>query len=152
MASVGQTVIHSPHPIQSNGDTLMVNLYSLAFGLVSATFMLSGAALISSSLTRNGRIVAWEHTNAHWLHWIHFSASHSGTVTAVPRFSYAEAPSSNWPSAISLNADTGRLSPSISPIGFMSSSTIFTVPGRPSSFGAGASASGLDQEAGISTL
>ena len=145
-------MIHSPHPIQSNGDTLIVNLYSLAFGFVSATFMLSGAALISSSLTKKGRIVAWEHTNAHWLHWIQASGFHSGTDTAVPRFSYAEAPSSNCPSALSTNVDTGRLSPSMIPIGSIISLTILTVSGRPVSSLAGASAAGLDQEAGISTL
>ena len=80
-------MIHSPHPIQSNGDTLIVYLNSVAFGLTSANLICAGAALTSSSLNKNGRIVACEHTNAHWLHWIHFSGSHSGTVTAVPRFS-----------------------------------------------------------------
>ena len=37
-------MIHSPHPIQSNGDTLIVYLYSLAFGFVSASLILAGAA------------------------------------------------------------------------------------------------------------
>ncbi len=31
---------------------------------------------------------AWGQTKAHWLHWMHFSGSHtSGTETATPRFS-----------------------------------------------------------------
>ena len=93
--ALGHTVIHSPHPIQSNGDTLIANLYSPALGFVSATLILAGAALTSSSVSKNGRIVACEHTNAQLLHWIHVSGSQTGTVTAVPRFSYAEAPVSN---------------------------------------------------------
>ena len=145
-------MIHSPHPIQSNGDTLIVYLYSLAFGFVSASLMLAGAAFTSSSLNMNGRIVACEHTNAHWLHWIHFSAFHVGTVTAVPRFSYADAPCSNCPSGLPMNADTGRESPSINAIGFIKSSTILTVSGRPVNLAGAGSASGLDQEAGTSTL
>ena len=114
--------------------------------------MLPGAAFTSSSLNINGRMVAWEHTNAHWLHWIHFSASQVGTVTAVPRFSYAAAPCSNWPSGLPINAETGRESPSIREMGFISSFTIFTVSGRPFNSAGAGSAAGLDQEAGISTL
>ena len=84
---MGQTVTHSPQPMQSSGLTAMVNLYSLALGLVSAAFRLAGALAISSAVRQNGRMVACEQTKAHWLHWMHFSAVHSGTMTAVPRFS-----------------------------------------------------------------
>ena len=67
-------------------------------------------------------------------------------------YSYAAAPCSNCPSGFFANADTGRLSPSILEIGSIKSLTILTVSGRPvNSFGAG-SASGLDQDAGTSTL
>ena len=53
---------------------------------------------------------------------------------------------------VSLNADTGRASPSIKFTGSMISFTILTVAGRPfNSFGA-ASGSGFAQEAGTSTL
>ena len=41
---------------------------------------------------------------------MHLVSSQWGTTTATPRFSYAEAPSSNWPSAQSTKAETGRLS------------------------------------------
>ena len=51
-----------------------------------------------------------------------------------------------------MNADTGRESPSINAIGFIKSSTILTVSGRPVNFLGAGSASGLDQEAGTSTL
>ena len=87
IAAVGQTVIHSPQPIQSRGVTLIVYLYCDAFGFVSTATRPAGAFLTSSSLNKNGRIVACEQTNAQLLHWIHFVASHSGTITAVPRFS-----------------------------------------------------------------
>ncbi len=50
--------------------------------------------------------------------------------------------------ALSANADTGRLSPSILAIGSMMSLTILTVSGRPVN-SLGASASGLAQDAGI---
>ena len=32
-------------------------------------------------------MAAWGQTKAHWLHMRHFSGIHSGTVTAMPRFS-----------------------------------------------------------------
>ena len=51
-----------------------------------------------------------------------------------------------------MNADTGRESPSINAIGFIKSSTILTVSGRPVNLAGAGSASGLDQEAGTSTL
>ena len=145
-------MIHSPHPIQSRGDTLITNLYSPALGFVSESLICSGAALTSSSERRNGRIVACEHTNAQLLHWIHVLGSHTGTVTAVPRFSYAEAPVSNCPSGFSTNADTGRLSPSILEIGSRRFLTSLTTSGRPSNSLAGASGAGFFQESGISTL
>ena len=69
--------------------------------------MFSGAAETSAASKINGLIVACEQTNAQLLHWTHDAGSHSGTITAVPLFSYWEAPVSNWPSAQSLNADTG---------------------------------------------
>ena len=50
------------------------------------------------------------------------------------------------------NADTGNESPSILLTGSMMSLTILTVAGRPDNSGLGASASGLAQDAGISTL
>ena len=117
----------------------------------SATLILEGAALTSSSVRRNGRIVACEHTNAQLLHCTHFSGSHVGTVTAVPRFSYAEAPVSNCPSGLSINADTGRLSPSIFEIGSIRSLTILTTSGRPESSLAGASGAGFFHESGTLT-
>ena len=150
--ALGHTVIHSPHPIQSSGDTLIANLYSPAFGLVSASLIFEGAALTSSSESKNGRIVACEHTNAQLLHWIQVSGSHVGTVTAVPRFSYAEAPVSNCPSGLSMNAETGRLSPSILEIGSRRSLTILTTSGRPVISFAAASGVGFFQESGTSTL
>ena len=153
LAAAGQTVIHSPHPIQSNGETVIVNFIPSATAcFASASLICEGATFTSFSSRMNGRIVAWEQTNAQLLHCTQLAGSHSGTITAVPRFSYAEAPSSNCPSAISLNADTGRLSPSIIEIGSRRSFTILTTSGRPVSSFAGASASGLAQEAGTSTL
>ena len=51
-----------------------------------------------------------------------------------------------------MNAETGNESPSIKEIGFIKSSTILTVSGRPVNFLGAGSAAGLDQEAGTSTL
>ena len=75
--------------MQSRGLTAIVNLYTpLPLpALISASFACAGAAAASSAVSANGRIVACGHTNAHWLHWMHFSASHFGTDTAIPRFS-----------------------------------------------------------------
>src|SRR5699024_4297096 len=57
------------------------------------------------------------HTYAHWLHCIHLSVIHSGTLTATPRFSYAAVPAGNVPSSNPLNALTGKLLPSCAFIG-----------------------------------
>src|SRR5699024_8947908 len=151
MALAGQTVTHSPQPMQSSGETAMTNLYSLA-GLLSRYLVCLGAAASSSAVSWKGRMVACEQTKAHWLQPTHLAASHSGTVTAVPRFSYAEAPCSHWPLALWAKAETGRLSPSMRAMGSITSRICLSSSGRPaSSLGAG-SASGLDQLAGTSTL
>ena len=50
-------------------------------------------------------------TKAQLLHWIHFSASHIGTITATPRFSKAAVPAGMVPSAYGMKALTGRVSP-----------------------------------------
>ena len=85
-------------------------------------------------------MVAWGHTKAQLLHCTHFSASHSGTMTATPRFSNAAAPSSNWPFARSAKTETGSVSPAMLPTGRMISHTCFTSSARPSgAAGAGAS-------------
>ena len=56
--------------------------------------------------------------NAHWLHCIQFSNIHSGTLTAIPRFSYAAVPHGIVPSSKpSLKADTGNLLPCCAVIG-----------------------------------
>ena len=52
----------------------------------------------------------WGQTMEHMPHWMHLVTSHSGTVTAMPRFSYLVVPVGTEPSA--LKADTGSLSPS----------------------------------------
>ena len=44
----------------------------------------AGAFFISSSVTRNGRMVACGQTMAHWLHWMQLSMIHSGTFMATP--------------------------------------------------------------------
>ena len=48
---------------------------------------MSGASWRSSSLTRWGLIAACGQTNAHWLHWIHFSLFQHGNSVATPLFS-----------------------------------------------------------------
>ena len=83
----------------------------------------AGAAASSSAVSANGRIVACGQTNAQRLHLTQVFSFHSGTMTATPRFSYADAPCSNVPSTWAENAETGRLSPFILPTGIMMSST-----------------------------
>ena len=116
LPGAGQTCAQFPHPVQSSGVTPMLyfNVSSLFNALAGTNLTLSGALLASSSFNKNGLIAAWGHTNAHWLHCIHFDESHSGTLTATPLFSYAEVPCMNVPSSIpSLkNVETGILSPS----------------------------------------
>ena len=89
MACTGHSPTQTPQPMQSRGDTAMVNLYTpLPLpALMSASLVCAGAAAASSAVSTKGRMVAWGQTKAHWLHWMHFSASHLGTVTAMPRFS-----------------------------------------------------------------
>ena len=70
------------------GDSHGVLILALALAGLDRTDLRSGgAAAASSSVSANGRIVACGQTNAQLLHWMHLSASHSGTVTATPRFS-----------------------------------------------------------------
>ena len=43
------------------------------------------------------------------LHWIQFAEFHTGTSTAIPRFSNADAPDGVWPCSYVLTTDTGNL-------------------------------------------
>ena len=84
---VGHTPTHTEQPMQSMGLMAMANLYLPLLSLWSAILAPAGAAAASASLSRKGRMVAWGHTKAHWLHWAQVLASHTGTVTDTPRFS-----------------------------------------------------------------
>ena len=59
-------------------------------------------------------------TMAHWQHWMQLSICHSGTITAMPRFSYLVVPVGTTPAGSSL--DTGSLSPYCARMGWLSSS------------------------------
>ena len=69
-----------------------------ALPFAGTSVVAAGAAAASASVRAKGRMVACGQTNAHWLHWMQVAASQAGTLTATPRFSYAAAPCSNWPS------------------------------------------------------
>ncbi len=150
---MGQTPAQTPQPMQSSGEMASVNFMPGNFlaGVRSSSLMPSGAAAASASSSANGRMAACGQTLAQLLHWMQAAASHVGTKAATPRFSYAEAPSSNWPSAMSLNAETGRLSPSMRSIGcrsFLTCSTIAALPSRVRSTG---SSTASFQDSGTST-
>ena len=70
------------------GDSCILYLYP-AISLPRASFVTNalGASLRSSSFARKGRMDACGQTNEHWLHMMQFSGIHSGTFTAIPRFS-----------------------------------------------------------------
>ena len=71
----------------------------------------SGALAASASVIATGRIAACGHTYEHWLHWIHFVASQTGTSTAIPRFSNADVPEGVCPISYFLVTDTGIVLP-----------------------------------------
>ena len=73
----GQTVIHTPQPVQSNGEIANVYLCSLN-PTAGKKCEPSGALASSSGVTKNGRIAACGHANAHWLHWIQWVGSQWG--------------------------------------------------------------------------
>ena len=104
----GQTLAQEPHPVQSRAETAIANLYSF----IPVISRAAGASAASASVMATGRIAACGHTYAQRLHWIQFSGFHTGTLTAIPRFSYADVPDGVVPSTYSVNADTGRLFPS----------------------------------------
>ena len=150
--SDGHTFTHTLQPMQSSGE--MASVYcrpAAALPFAGTSVVAAGAAAASASVRAKGRMVACGQTNAHWLHWMQVAASQAGTLTATPRFSYAAAPCSNWPSTCGMNADTGRRSPSMRPTGSMISRTIFTTSARPSSAGASPSSTASAQLAGTST-
>ncbi len=76
----------------------------------------AGALATSSSVSRAGRIEACGHTMAHWLHWMQFSMTHSGTLMATPRFSYWVVATGKMPSGAKVL--TGSSSPLVSIIFF----------------------------------
>src|SRR5699024_2788257 len=93
----GQTFAQEPQPVQSYAETVIANLYSF-IPVIGRTFMPSGAFAASSSVRATGRIAACGQTYAQRLHWIQFSGCHTGMLTAIPRFSYAEEPEGVVPS------------------------------------------------------
>ena len=112
----GQTVTQFSQPVQSRTETCMRYWRPLNFGpsagLVSKD---AGAFLRVSSVARYGRMAACGQTREQLPHWMHLVMSHSGTFTAMPRFSYLVVPVGTLPSTE--NADTGSLSPSCARIG-----------------------------------
>ena len=62
-----------------------------------------------------GRMQACGHTSEQVPHWMHLSICHSGTVTAMPRFSNLVVPVGTTPAGS--KALTGRLSPSCARMG-----------------------------------
>ncbi len=102
-----------PQPRQSREETCMrKESPANSLPLASTVAKVAGAFFFSSSSRRTGRMAAWGQTIAHWLHWMHLSLSHSGILTATPRFSYADVPEGKLPSSLPKNALTGSLSPS----------------------------------------
>ena len=86
-----------PHPKQSRTVTVIANLYP-GIPVISAVLVAAGAAAASSAVMATGRITACGQTKEHLLHWIQFSGFHTGTFTAIPRFSYADVPDGVVPS------------------------------------------------------
>ena len=108
----GQTFAQTPQPMQSRGETCMRNCVPLS-PVVGLVTKVSGFS-VASSMTA-GRMHACGQTKEHWLHWMQFSGSHFGTLTATPRFSNLVVPTGTEPSA--LNAEVGSLSPSSTRMG-----------------------------------
>ena len=61
-------------------------------------FIPSGTFFASSSVIATGRTAACGQIYEQMPHWMHFSGSHAGTFTAMPRFSYADEPEGVEPS------------------------------------------------------
>jgi len=114
----GQTCAQLPQPVQSYGLTWMRYWWPLKRGPI-AGFILnaSGTAAMSASGTRYGRMTACGQTSAQLLHCMQLSICHSGTLTAMPRFSYFVVPVGTRPAGS--NAETGSLSPSCASTGWM---------------------------------
>ena len=118
----GHSLTQTPHPTQFLGETWILNFNPFDCGppIASRTspFAISGSPATSFSSNKNGLIVACGHTNAHWLHWIQFSFAHTGTLSAIERFSlnvisFLIEPSNN---SYSKNFDVGKSYPSSEPI------------------------------------
>ena len=103
---LGQTLAQLPQPVQSSGLTWMRNLAPLT-PIAGFVANVAGTSVFSSINT--GRIAACGQTSEHWLHWIHLSICHTGTLTAIPRFSYCVVPVGTTPA--SLNTLTGSWLP-----------------------------------------
>ena len=76
----GHWLTQTSHPVQSATEICIVYFNPSRPFPTGVKYSLSlGAFLASSSVTKNGLITAWGHANEHWLHWIQFSLSHTGT-------------------------------------------------------------------------
>ena len=114
----GHTSTQLPQPVQSSGETCTRNFRpASSLPLPSTLTNPAGASAASCASSRNGRMVACGQTSEHWLHWMQFSGIHSGTSTAMPRFSYRVVPVGTVPSAE--RRETGSLSPSCARMGWM---------------------------------
>ena len=94
----GHWPTHTPQPVQSRTEMAMWNPKPF-WARQGRHSMEAGAAAASSALSRRGRMAAWGQAKAHLLHWTHFSASHTGTMMAAPRFSKAVMPTGHVPSS-----------------------------------------------------
>src|SRR4030042_5322380 len=94
----GHTWAQLPQPVQSSGLIWTRYLRPLSsLPLASAVINAFGASLRSSLSASTGLLTAWGHTNEHWLHWMQFSGIHSGTLIAIPLFSYLVVAGGNTP-------------------------------------------------------
>ena len=80
----GHWLTHTSHPVQSAALICIVYFNPSNPFPIGAKYSASFGALASSSaVTKNGLITAWGQANEHWLHWIQFSLSHTGTKLAM---------------------------------------------------------------------
>ena len=144
----GHTSTHRAQPVQSSAATWMVKVWPAKAGSrAGAVRKPSGAAAKRSGAPTLARITAWGHTSTHLPHCTHRSVSHTGTASAMLRFSQRAVPTGQVPSQG--RALTGRASPRRSSIGPITSRTKSGAPlSRSSRNGSGPEPSRLVQSRG----
>ncbi len=111
LSLAGQASTHKPHPVQSSGETWMVNLApGNSLNLASRLLKEAGALASRPGAYTFWRITACGQTIEHLPHWMHKALSQTGISRVMLRFSHWVVPLGKVPSiGIAL---TGRESPS----------------------------------------